>query len=127
MGEINIDLTDDKPVLLEKTWRFTDAEPPIFPSASLKDGEAVFADLAPGPDNSFSLILSPVTMVAEKDASNLEEMVRGWMKPRLPIADFLASYSRVGGTHHAAVAYGDVIQELKTFGMTMGWDVVVLG
>jgi L-arabinose isomerase len=126
MGEINVDLAGAQPVLLEKKWAYTDAEPPVFASAALKPGEAVFVDLAPGPDDAFSLIMSLVTLLDEASRPKLTGMVRGWMKPRLPIESFLAAYSEAGGTHHAAIVYGDVIPELSTFGRMMGWRVVVV-
>ena len=126
MGEINIDLAGAQPVLLEKAWPYTDAKPPVFTAAAFKPGDAVFADLAPGPDDTFSLIISPVTLVAEKTEVKLAKSVRGWMKPCLPIEEFLAAYSEAGGTHHAAISYGDVVQELSSFSKMMGWQIIVI-
>ncbi len=127
MGEINIDLAGAQPVLIEKVWPYTDAEPPVFAAAAFKQGNAVFVDLAPGPDDTFSLVISPITVVGERDRVKLSKSIRGWIRPSLPIEEFLAAYSEAGGTHHAAIAYGDVIQELSSFGRMMGWQVVVIG
>jgi L-arabinose isomerase len=126
MGEINIDLAGAQPVLCQRDWRYTDSESPVYVAAAFKPGDAVFADLAPGPDDTFSLIISPVTLVEEKAEIKLTRSVRGWMKPCQPMEKFLAAYSEVGGTHHAAIAYGNVIQELSSFGRMMGWQVVVI-
>ncbi len=126
MGEINVDLADAQPVLCKRDWRYTDTEAPVYPAAAFRPGDAVFADLAPGPDDTFSLIISPVTLLAEKAEVKLVKSIRGWMKPRLPIEEFLASYSEAGGTHHAAIVYGDFIQELSSFGRMMGWQVIVI-
>ncbi len=38
----------------------------------------------------------------------------------------LKAYSEAGGTHHAAIAYGDVVRELSSFGRMMGWQVIVI-
>lgn len=126
MGEINVNLADAQPILLEKTWPYTDAEPPVFTAATFKPGEAIFVDLAPGPDNTFSLILSPVSLVEEKAEAKQAESVSGWMKPCIPMEEFLAAYSEVGGTHHAAIAYGDVMQELLSFSRMMEWQAIVI-
>jgi L-arabinose isomerase len=44
----------------------------------------------------------------------------------MPIGDFLERYSRVGGTHHSALVYGDVADDVARFGRLMGWDVILL-
>ncbi len=126
MGEINIDLAGAQPVLCQRDWLYTDSESPVYVAAAFKPGDAVFADLAPGPDDTFSLIIAPVAVVDESDRVKLPNSVRGWIKPSLPIEKFLAAYSEAGGTHHAAIAYGDVVQELSSFGRMMGWQVVVI-
>ena len=123
MGEINIDLTEDMPVLIEKEWDFTDAQAPVYPSACFKKGEAVFVNLAPGPNDTFTLILSPVEMVKELYPENMGDGIRGWMKPCMAIGDFLKAYSEAGGTHHAAIVYGQMIDVLKSFGRIMEWEI----
>jgi L-arabinose isomerase len=126
MGEINIDVAEEKPALIEMAWSFTDAQPPVFPSACFKQGEALLVNLAPGPDDTFSLILSPVEMVNEADQKNFGDGIRGWMKPKITVPDFLEAYSEAGGTHHSALVYGDPIEELKSFGKIMNWNVIVI-
>jgi L-arabinose isomerase len=126
MGEINIDLAEAKPELIEMKWTFTDALSPVYPSACFKHGKAILVNLAPGPNDSFSLILSPVEMVKEDSLNNIGDGVRGWMKPKMTISDFLKAYSEAGGTHHSALVYGDGISELKSFGLIMDWNVVVI-
>ena len=126
MGEINIDVAEKKPALIEMAWSFTDAQPPVFPSACFKQGKALLVNLAPGPNDTFSLILAPVKMVKEDNRKNFGDGVRGWMKPKMAISDFLKAYSEAGGTHHSALVYGDPIEELKSFGKIMDWKVVVI-
>ncbi|MCK9410779.1 MAG: hypothetical protein M0Q53_00665 [Prolixibacteraceae bacterium] len=126
MGEINLDLTEDRPVLIEKEWDFTDAQAPVYPSACFKKGEAVFVNLAPGANDTFTLIISPVKMVKEPNPKNMGDGIRGWMKPKMAIREFLKAYSEAGGTHHGAIVYGQVIDELKSFGEIMEWKVFEL-
>lgn len=126
MGEMNVDLTDDKARLLEKEWTYTNAQPPVYPSACFKSGRAVFVNLAPGVNDTFSLIISPVEMVKESQTVSMGDGIRGWMKPELSISEFLKKYSEAGGTHHAAIVYGRPMDELKSFGKIMGWKVVEL-
>ena len=126
MGEMNTDLAADRPVLLERDWPFTDAEPPVFAAAAFKPGDAVFVDLAPGPAETFSLIMSQVTAEKEEEKTRMPKSVRGWIRPSMPVERFLAAYSEAGGTHHAAIAYGNVVQELSSFGRMMGWQVIVI-
>jgi L-arabinose isomerase len=124
MGEMNIDLIDDKARLLEKEWSYTNAQPPVYPSACFKSGKAVFVNLAPGVNDTFSLIISPVEMVKESQTVSMGDGIRGWMKPEMSISEFLKRYSEVGGTHHAAIVYGRPIDELRSFGRIMGWKVI---
>ncbi len=124
MGEVNVCLVENKAILLEKEWPFTDAEAPVYPSACLKKGNAILVNLAPGPGNLFSLILSPVKIMGEIHKETIGDGIRGWMKPHMPIPEFLKKFSEAGGTHHSALVYGHPIEELRSFGRIMGWKIV---
>ncbi len=124
MGEMNINLIDGKARILEKEWTYTTAQPPVYPSACFKSGQAVFANLAPGINDTFSLIISQIEMVQESQSASMGEGISGWMKPKQPVSDFLKKYSEAGGTHHGAIVYGQPVSELKSFGTIMGWNVV---
>ncbi len=126
MGEVNPLLLTGKPRLSEMPFKFTDAQPPVRVSGCLRGGPAVFVNLAPLPGNRFRLIVVPVNMQAVRGKDRSENSVHGWFQPPLPLADFLAEYSRLGGTHHAALVYGQVSRVLAGFGDFMGWDTVVL-
>ncbi len=126
MGEFNLNLADSKPVLKVMPFPWTNADDPVYAVGRFRGGEAVFVNLAPGPHDTFSLIVAPVTMVDVKGEDRMQGSIHGWFEPRMPLADFLASYSRVGGTHHAALVYGDVAGEIAHFGEIMGWRVVKL-
>ncbi|MCE5197402.1 MAG: hypothetical protein ABFD54_00445 [Armatimonadota bacterium] len=125
MGELNPDLVAGKAELVEKPMPFLNTDAPALVVGRLKGGDAVFVNLAPGSENTFTLILVPIKMLGE-GRENMPATVRGWFKPPMPVSDFLAAYSSVGGTHHAAIVYKNVIDDLIRFGELMGWDVVVL-
>lgn len=126
MGELNPSLLKGKAELVEKPMPWIDIDTPALVVGRFKGGNAVFVNLAPGPDDTFTLILAPVEM-DESGNENMPGMVRGWFRPEMPVQDFLAAYSSVGGTHHAAMVYGAVLDDLEKFGELMGWNVVVLG
>ncbi|MHB1457854.1 MAG: L-arabinose isomerase family protein [Armatimonadota bacterium] len=126
MGEFNINLADGKAQLLDKNLAFLETGSMAMAVGRLKPGSAVLVNLAPGPDNTYTLILAPIEMLGVDGEDRMQESIRGWFRPLMPIADFLTEYSYAGGTHHSALVYGDVGEILARFGDIMGWDVVVL-
>ena len=52
--------------------------------------------------------------------------VQGWMRPSLPLPEFLKEYSLAGGTHHSAMVYGNDADAIAAFGRMMGFDVVTI-
>ena len=125
MGEFNIALAAQKPVLRQRPFPWTDALEPTVVVGRLRSGQAVMVNLAPGPDNSYTLLVAPGWMVSV-DKDSMPESVRGWFRPAMPLPDFLAAYSRAGGTHHSALVYGDVASDIVRFAAIMGWKIVVL-
>ena len=84
----------------------------------------MFVNLAPMPGNCYRLIVAPVEMLTVKGKDRSVHSVHGWFKPPMKVADFLAEYSRLGGTHHAALVYGGDIRVLIGFAKFMGWETV---
>ena len=74
----------------------------------------------------FRLILAPAEMLAVSGRDNMEASVHGWFRPTLPLEEFLAAYSRAGGTHHLALSYAEGTADLEAFGRMMGWETRVL-
>lgn len=127
MGEMNVDLADGKPVLMTKELPFLSIGAPAVAVGRFRGGGAVLVNLAPGPENTFTLIVAPVEMVTVDGEDKMTDLIRGWFRPAMPVAEFLESYSHLGGTHHSALVYGDVSDDIARFGEIMGWDVAVLG
>lgn len=121
MGEMNLNLMAQKPFLSLRKWVFGGGGDIAVATGCLRGGETMLADLAPGPDGSFTLITAPVRMTAQNDTA-LTEM-RGWMTPpgNMPVPEFLEAYSRVGGTHHLVLSYGCDAGMLEDIAALMGW------
>ena len=126
MGEMNINLTEGTPRLIEKPFPYTDAENPVVAVGRFRGGRAVLVNLAPGPNRRYTLIVAPVTRTAVKGEDRMADSIRGWFKPEMEVAHFLTEYSRAGGTHHCALVYGNAAEEIAGFGEMMGWKVVLL-
>jgi len=127
MGEMNTALTAGAPVLMTKDLPFLKVGSPALAVGRFGPGEAVLVNLAPGPEDTFTLIVAPVTVLQVEGEDNMTDLIRGWFRPATTVSDFLESYSRLGGTHHSALVYGDVTDGILRFGQMMGWDVAVLG
>lgn len=122
MGEMNPLTVENKPVVFwKKPWIFSDAEPPVSLGGCFKPGPAIFVNLAPS-RNGYTLIAAPVRMVSGGTNPKFKTTIRGWMKPDVPLNDFLAEYSRAGGTHHAALVYGASLPVLAAFSEQMGFS-----
>ncbi|MBN1671936.1 MAG: hypothetical protein JXR37_12935 [Kiritimatiellae bacterium] len=126
MGEMNIALSAGKPALIEKPFPYTDVENPAAAVGRFRGGDVVLVNLAPGPQNNYSLLVASGEMLPVEGEDKFANSVHGWFKPNKPITDFLADYSRAGGTHHSALAYGDVAETVVKFGKLMGWETVVI-
>jgi L-arabinose isomerase len=127
MGEMNAALIAGKPRLSQKAYAFIDVDDSVLAVGRFRPGAAVFVNLAPGPANTYTLIVAPVAMLDVAGADAMADTIHGWMKPGWPIAEFLAAYSRLGGTHHAALVYGDAAASIAYFGELMGWKTATLG
>ena len=57
---------------------------------------------------------------------DLPKWVRAWIRPPLPVAEFLEKFSRLGGTHHSVLVMGDHGESLGLFGRLAGMEVCYL-
>ncbi|MCG9478579.1 MAG: hypothetical protein K9H14_00005 [Actinomycetia bacterium] len=124
MGEMNVNLTQNKPILTTKKIPFIDIDDPAVAWGQFKEGKATLINLSPS-RKGFNLIVSPVEML-NRDSAGLGKTVTGWFKPNIPLEDFLLNFSNFGGTHHSALVYGDRIEEVKIFGEMMGFNVLMI-
>ena len=126
MGEISPAVAGDVPRVFEKPLPFMGGYSPAVLTCAVKPGPAVFVNLAPGPEDTFSLIVAPVEVVAEDDSVDpaMRDVVRIWIRPRGSVVDFLEAYSRAGGTHHSALVLGERAEGIAAFGRILGLEVV---
>lgn len=124
MGEFNLALSGIKPEIKETDFIFGEADNPIVCYGCYKGGDAVFINVFKGPDG-YNMLISPVEMLSVKK-DNYQGSVRGWMKPKMPLGDFLSAISQCGVTHHSALVYGADLKELEFFGKIIGLKVIVV-
>jgi L-arabinose isomerase len=125
MGEANPRLLDGTPRLREMEYSFSVTGSPAFVVGRFRAGDVVLVNLAPTASG-YRLIIAPASMLGVSGPDRMPDTMRGWFTPPLPVADFLAAYSRLGGTHHLAVTYAKDTKPFECFGALMGWDVSVI-
>ena len=126
IGEGNYNLISGIPKLISKKYALVDFKDVVVAVGGLKSGKACIVDIAPGPDNTFGLILIEGEMLGIKGKDNLNMTIHGWFRPDNDINEVLAEYSKVGGTHHKVLVYGDAVDNISGFGEMMGWKVTIL-
>lgn len=120
MGEVNPEIAPEKPRLYEKPYPFSPAKNPAVITCAPAPGPAVLVNLAPGPNDSFALIIAPVTVEEDSSRPDMQDWVRGWLRPQRPVGEFLEQYSKLGGTHHCALVLGDRAEALEAFARYAG-------
>ncbi|MFT5128379.1 MAG: L-arabinose isomerase [Rhodothermales bacterium] len=136
MGEISPSVAGDTPRVFEKPMPFIGGHAPAVLTCAMKPGPAVLVNLAPGPNDRFSLIVAPVEVLSEDATLDpaMRDVIRGWVRPacaeregdRRGVSDFLEAFSRAGGTHHSALVLGDQLEALQAFGHMCGCEVVTI-
>lgn len=124
MGEMNLDLSETQPVLVEPRMNFTPGEPSVVAYGRLRGGRALFVNIAPLSRGAFRLIVAPGALESVTGIDRFSETIRGWFKPDGTLRDFLENYSRNGGTHHAALVYGADAALMNDFAHFMGIEAV---
>lgn len=118
MGEYNPDLISRRAGMKEINFIFGEAKNPVVSYGCYRGGKAVFINLYRAADG-FRMLLSPVTM-ENVEHDNFASRVRGWMKPHMPVADFLETISRAGVTHHSALVYDATPEQIGYFAALLG-------
>ena len=127
MGEYNIRISAEKPLLTELDFPYTSAGNPAALYGCMKKGRAAFVNLNPLANGEYTLITAEGEMVEmEETAPGFKQSVRGWFKPKVALDEFLASYSQYGGGHHGAIVYEYDMEILKCFAKVMGWKFEII-
>jgi L-arabinose isomerase len=125
MGEVNPRLLAGRPRMREMDYHYSSTANPALIVGRFKPGDVMLVNLAPTAEG-YRLVIAPAVMLDVTGADRHGEAIRGWFKPRLPVPEFLAAYSRVGGTHHLAVTYARDTKPFEQFGSLMGWEVTLI-
>ena len=124
MGESNPNLAQWKPFVTDCPFNYNSCGDTVAMYNCYRPGKAVYVNLAPMAD-SFNLIVSDVELLNEGlERGAYSNATQGWMKPCKPLRQFLKEFSLAGGTHHSAMVYDADIEEIKAFGVMMGFNVV---
>jgi L-arabinose isomerase len=122
MGEINPEIAAAQPRLYEKEFDFTPTQNPPVISCAIRSGRATLVNLAPAAGGNFNLIAARVEVLEDGTHPDLENWIRGWIRPEVPMARFLEIYSeQYGGTHHNALMMGDRMKALEAFARMAGF------
>ena len=120
MGEVNPNVIDGKPRLVEKDFPFTSAKNPTVLYGTLKGGQAVFVNFVPFGKGEYQLTIVPGEVMEIRGENTMKDSVNGWFRPDVSLETLLEEYSRVGASHHSALIYGNVVQELITMADCLG-------
>lgn len=120
MGEVNPDIAAGTPRLIEMDFPYTEAKNPAIPACAFRPGAATLVNLAPGPKDSFGLVVSELDVLGDATHPGMLNSIRAWIRPACPLGTFLEAYSQAGGTHHSALVYGKQAEALKAFAAFAG-------
>ena len=126
MGEVNPDIAGGTPRLIELDFPYTDAKNPAVPACVFRPGAATLVNIAPGPKDTFGLVVSEVEVLGDATHPGMHDSIRAWIRPTSPLGSFLEAYSRAGGTHHSALVYGRQAEALRAFAAFTGVSITVI-
>ena len=121
MGEMNTALAASKPKYMIKPMKYSDIDT-TWLCGTYKAGEATLIDLAPLGGDKFRVITSKVEMKVMDCEKYRKNSTCGWFAPEKSIGTFLEDYSKLGGTHHLALVYGDMRKTAETFAKVRNFE-----
>ncbi len=125
MGEFNYRVCDGKPRLTERIFRLRTRR--IRPSPTEpSSGQGFLREPRARGNGTYTLLCTHGEVLPVSGENCMRESVNGWFRPNGTVADFLERFSRLGGTHHSALVYGDTQEELEMFARCMGFRFVSL-
>lgn len=121
MGEMNTALAAEKPKYKIKPMTYSDVDT-TWICGTYKEGKATLINLLPIFDGKFRVIVSLVDMKVPDCKKFIGSSTCGWFQPTKNIGTFLEDYSKLGGTHHLSMMYGDARKSAETFAKVMGYE-----
>lgn len=127
MGECNLALASphSRVRLVAKPFAFGKCQRPAVPVFQLNPGPVTLACITQWPDEAFRIVACTAEVRDAPPHPNLRSP-HSRIRFDRDLPPFLEDYSRVGGTHHLALAYGDRLDELNTLArfLDLGYAVV---
>ena len=121
MGEMNVALSADKPKYMLKKMSYSDIDT-TWLCGTYKAGKATLVNLIPVANDGFRVVVSLVDMETPESPKLRGSSTSGWFRPSKSVADFLQDFSKLGGTHHLSLMYGDERKTAETFANVMGYE-----
>ncbi len=125
MGEYNMALANGKSEMKKISFIFGEADDPIVGYGCYKGGEAIFTNVFKNEKGTYTMLISPVEMLDVRE-DNFVGTVRGWMRPKMPLPEFLERISMAGVTHHSSLIYDASVSEVEFFAKILGLEVVIV-
>lgn len=122
MGEMNYRVADGKPEIRMRKSNYTDSVMPMAGYACYRPGQAVYLNIYRD-ETGYCLAASAVEMQKICGGEKFNSTIRGWMKPRIPVSDFLRQLSEHGATHHSMLVYDVLPEQILYFGKLLGMNV----
>lgn len=130
MAEINIGMArKDQPVRFipkDFSWASKTVVSPLVPPVSLEAGDATLLSIVSLPDGKYRFVTVEGHIEDFKHFGNIDCPVFRFKSHRQPLSRFLEEYSKVGGTHHHAIAYGLLGGQVAILARMMGIDATML-
>jgi L-arabinose isomerase len=127
MGECNPALAKAKPKLVEMEYAYGPVDNPGFLVFPLQPGPAALVNIAPGPNDSMTLVATDVQIADREMGAAMPKLPHFWIAPpRGDVAGFLETYSRAGGTHHLALTLNSSTTSLRTLADIMKWNFILI-
>lgn len=121
MGEMNTALAARPPKYTVKNMKYSDIDT-TWLCGTYMAGTATLIDLAPLGEDKFRVIASKVEMREMECDKFRKNTTCGWFSPDKNIGTFLEDYSKLGGTHHLALVYGDMRKTAEVFAAVRGYE-----
>jgi L-arabinose isomerase len=122
MGEMNYRVAAYRPEVRLRGSNYVDSVLPMAGYSRYKAGNATYLNIFRDAEG-FCLVASEVEMLDVDDYDQYKRTVRGWMKPSIPVKDFLRKLSEYGATHHSMLVYDVTAEQMMHFGKLLNMKV----
>lgn len=120
MGEFNLKCAKDTLRAQVMPFRFAAGFDPVSIRGEMKPGKVCLVNLSPTAEGFRIVAAEGDILEIPDDLPNFHDEVSAWFDPHMKLTQFLAGYSRLGGTHHSALVYGATAELIEGFAKELG-------